>query len=511
MRIKNCLYFIAAAALSCACCAPAVTEVGVIPEPNDVQIQDVLYPVGSDVRVLAGGLESEAEYAAKVLPAGAKGKVCLSLDSTLGAEEYVLKVRKGKVSIVGGSSAGVFYGIQTLLQEMESNDGCAYKGTIKDAPRFSWRGYMIDESRHFFGIDNVYKTLDNMARYKMNRFHWHLTDAPGWRIEIKSHPELTVIGSIGNHTDPTAAPAFFTQEQIKEVVEYAAKLHIDVVPEIDMPGHASSATRTYPQLGVGKEPGSFTYNPAKEEVYTFLEDVLKEVADLFPFEYIHIGGDEVFFGSDLWNEEKEVASLKEKEHLESNEDVERYFLKRISGVLGNLGRKMIAWDDVINLDVLDSIDAITWWRQERKDHIDQCLESGKEAILCPRLPLYLDFLQDTSHTTGRVWPDGSICTTESIYAYPETFFEVMDADVPKDNILGIQGNLWSEHVASKERVEYMTYPRICAIAESAWTQPYRKDYDSFLGRMDKEFSHFDAQGTYYYDLRDPEKNAEPKL
>jgi len=511
MKFPHSLIVGAMLAVSCASVVPDV-----VPRPNVCELSSRKVKIATNVAA-DGTLAFEADYATRELGLyGQNNKILeLAVDVNLGPEEYVLDVRAAGTTVTGGSPAGVFYGIQTLLQEAEAYGGKAYKGVIRDSPRYGWRGYMLDESRHFFGIDNAIQTLDMMARYKMNRFHWHLTDAPGWRIEIKAFPELTTIGAKGDLSDPNAPAQFYTQDEIREVVAYAADRHIEVVPEIDMPGHASSATRTYPVLGVGKAPGSFTYNPGREEVYEFLTKVLGEVCELFPYEYIHIGGDEVFMGSKLWNDDPNVRALMQREGWDDVKEAEAYFLSRMSPVVRAMGKKLIAWDDVLELGMEDATDAISWWRHDRIDHIEQALASQCQLILCPRIPLYLDFVQDSTHTVGRVWSkDGKFCPIDAVYAFPESLFAEWDGDeeapATAPGILGFQGNLWTETLGSVERAEFMTYPRLCAIAEAAWTAPTLKDYPSFRERLGKEYALYDSLGIFYCDYRDLTRHPEPK-
>ncbi|MCQ2164389.1 MAG: beta-N-acetylhexosaminidase [Bacteroidales bacterium] len=501
-------------------CGSRVTTVMVIPEPASVSLSgktvaaDALLSISApsdlalEAQVLADGLSREAGMECRM---ASRGRVRLSIDGSMGEEECGLKVSRHSVVLRGGSAKAVYYGVQTMLQELRSYDGCLMCGTIKDSPRYAWRGFMVDESRHFFGEEKIRQTLDMMASCKLNRFHWHLTDAPGWRIEIKSHPELTSIGSIGCHTDPEAPSAFYTQEQIRDIVAYAAERHIDVVPEIDMPGHASSATRAYPELAAG-DAGSFTYNPGKPEVYSFLRDVLSEVAGLFPYEYLHIGGDEVFMGSGKWAEDPYIKALMEREDIADIKGVEAYFLRQIAPVVDSLGRKMTAWDDILELGSGKCGETLTWWRQERPDHLYQGLRDGYELILCPRLPLYFDFVQDETHTSGRRWKGGVFCPMDSVYVFPDRILDAWgDAEASQDGILGIQANLWSEVVRTMERYDFMTYPRIFALAEAAWTSADNKDFESFSKRLEPIYELMDELGIFYCDYRDISKHPEPKI
>ncbi len=456
----------------------------------------------------------EAILNGKEAPVEAAGRCRVRISRKLQPEEYVLKVSRRNVRIKAGGPAGEFYARQTLAQEI-ANQGTLLVGTIKDAPRFGWRGYMLDESRHFFGEEYVMKTLDLMAYYKLNKFHWHLTDSPGWRIEIKKYPELTTVGATGNHTDPEASAQFYTQEQIRKIVAYAAERQIEVIPEFDMPGHVSAACRAYPELMGGVDPDDpnsyFTFNVGSEKVYGFISDVLDEIFGLFPSKYIHIGGDEVFFSSDCWNYNPDIQALMKREGLEDLKKVEGWFLQKMTGIVIDKGHKPIAWDDVMDggFDVKDV--AIMWWRQERPEHLTKALEGGQKAILTPRLPLYLDFVQYPGHTQGRCgWgSDYVCCTLEDIYEFPEKNVSGIEmTDEFLANVLGLQGNLWTETIRTADRADHMSWPRMCAIAESGWTLPENKDYASFEKRMDAAFGHLESAGVHFFDFRNPERNPE---
>lgn len=494
----------AGALLSC----EKASQLEVIPAPNSVETNLRLCKIGTNVSA-SEDLQAEAACLTEAMASwsGQKGKVVLSTDSSLAEEEYELTVKCGNISIKGGSPTGVFYGIQTLIQEAEAYGGKAVTGTIKDAPEYSWRGYMLDESRHFFGEKSVKEIIDFMARYKLNKFHWHLTDAPGWRIEIKAYPELTTIGAKGDLHVPDGPAAFYTQDQIREIVAYAAQKHIEVIPEIDMPGHVSSANRAYPELGVGDKPGSFTYNPGKEEVYVFVANVLKEVADLFPSEYLHFGGDEVALGNNGWADDPYIKALMKREGYTDIKEAEAYFHKRLAPIIHGLGKKMIGWDDILDLPGEKQADALTWWRHERPDHLSDGQDQGYEMILCPRLPLYFDFVQDSTHTSGRKWyTDGAYCPLDFVYQFPECLSEGWN----KGGVIGMQANLWTETLRTPKRVQFMTFPRIGALAEDCWTSASNKNYDSFTSRLEKEYALYDQLGIYYCDYRNLDNHPEVK-
>ena len=459
-------------------------SLGVIPAPKEVS--------------LTGGQTD---------PSAVKREI-VRIRKSLPAEGYVLKVRPRSVKIIAGSDAGVFYAHQTLEQEKEIY-GFYKRGTVKDSPRFSWRGYMLDESRHFFGEEYVKKTLDAMAYFKLNKFHWHLTDAPGWRIEIEKYPLLTEVGAIGHHTDPCAPARFYTKDQIRSIVQYAAERHIEIIPEFDMPGHASAANRAYPENSGGGN--GFTFNVGREETYAFIEEVFDEFFELFPSDYIHIGGDEVSHGSACWNDNPDIQALMERENYNDLKQAEGYFLARVIKMLGEKGKKVICWDDVMDSSLdLEGV-SIMWWRHERADHLTGALDNGHPAILTPRDPLYLDFVQYPGHSQGRhEWKGGFMCDTqEDIYRFPDdNVSEVELTPAREAEVLGIQGNLWSETVDNCPRAEHMSWPRLCAIAESAWSMPWRKDYQDFELRMEEAYKYLDRIGIWYFDPRDPERRPE---
>ncbi len=502
-------------------CKKGEVRADIIPYPNSAELRESQVDVTSlGVISYAKELSSDAVFLQKALrergfslqlkenAKAGKGTLSLRLDPNKQAEGYVLKTSKREIEICGGRD-GVFYAVQSILQQIDN--GGVKVGVIEDAPRYAWRGFMLDEARHFFGTQTVKQLLDVMAYYKLNKFHWHLTDAQGWRIEIKSYPKLATIGGIGTHSDPDTPAQFYTQEQIREIVAYAAERHIEVIPEIDMPGHASAANRAYPQFNGGGTPqfADFTFNVGKEEAYAFLSAVLREVGQLFPSKYVHIGGDEVFYGSDAWNRDPYVQKMMRREKLATIEDAEGYFVRRMSDSLKTMGKKVIAWDDVLAFDLDKGNNLICWWRHDRPQSLRKSLSEGYTTILCPRKPMYYDFVQDSTHTCGRIW-DG-FCPLEDVYAFPDAWYEgwgLTEGDM--GDVIGIQSNLWTELVHNRDRFDFMIFPRICALAESAWTLSQNKSYEDFSHRMDSAYKHFDAMGLYYFDARDPKHHSEPE-
>lgn len=415
-------------------------------------------------------------------------------------EAYRLNIEPLKITLEAGNSAGCFYGLQSLIQLLNNagKNGKIACGSISDQPRYEWRGLMLDESRHFFGVAEVKKILDLMALHKLNIFHWHLTDSPGWRIEIKQYPLLTTVGARGNNSDPDAEAKFYTQKQISEIVQYAAQRFIEVIPEIDMPGHATAAARAYPEFnggGSAKYP-DFTFHPGREGTYGFLTNILKEVAALFPSKYIHIGGDEVSYGNQQWSGFPEVQQLMVRENLKDLLGVEHYFLKRMADSIQKIGRTMIGWDEVVTAN-LTTHPLVMWWRHDKPQMLDLALKSGYEVILCPRIPLYFDFVQVDSHKSGRKWA-GNFAPLESVYDFPSDKF-LGGISISTPLVKGIQANLWTETMHTSERLEFMTFPRLSALAEAAWTNQDQKNYGSFQKRMSGMKEIYKKMDVRYFD------------
>lgn len=428
----------------------------------------------------------------------------------IGKEAYRMTISTGGITVEAGHVQGCFYGLQSTLQLLNQARGkgslpCA---VIQDQPRFAWRGVMLDESRFFFGKEEVKQILDLMALHKLNKFHWHLTDVPGWRIEIREFPLLTTVGGIGNHMDPEAPAKYYTQAEISEIVRYAEERFIEVIPEIDMPGHATAAVKAYPEYsGGGSERyPEFTFHPGKDATYTFLTKILREVAGLFPSKYIHIGGDEVHFGNEQWSKLPEVKQLMDKHRLETLVDVEHYFLQRMADSIKTLGRTVFGWDEVVTAGLSNDNTAVMWWRHDKPVLLKESLDKNYHVVLCPRIPLYFDFVQHESHIHGRKWT-GNYAPIEKVYRFPA---EDLTGGVPADNplVMGIQANVWTETIHTPERLQFMLYPRISALAEASWTSQERKDFENFRLRLEKMLELYQKKGIRFYDFRksgsDPE-------
>jgi len=429
-------------------------------------------------------------------------------------ESYSIKMNAQETVIEASTAKGIFYGIVSLVQlarfsEKRENHlveiDCL---NILDEPLYAWRGLMLDESRHFFGKEKVKQLLDWMAMYKLNRFHWHLTDAPGWRIEIKEYPKLGYIGGIGNHTYPYTKAEFYTQEEVKEIIRYAKERNIEVIPEIDMPGHAAAANRAYPEFsGGGSERyPDFTFNPGKDTVYTFLTHVLKEIDALFPSQIIHLGGDEVHFGNENWKSDKSIQALMKRENITNLKDVENYFLKRMADSVIVMNNKIAAWDEVAESDLPTDKTIVFFWRHDKPSQLQKAVDKGFPVVLCPRIPLYFDFVQDASHKQGRTW-SGDFSSIDKVYAFNHKSVPV---SYPANaNILGIQANIWTETIVTPQRLDFMLFPRIAALAEAGWTEDRNKNFDHFNKRLREHLKLYGEDNIYYYDPFSPQNTCEP--
>ncbi len=527
MRMKSTHHLLAVlGCAACIACRVAAAEPVVIPRPAGVTPMEGRLAIrpGAFAHVPADSaalylrtLSDAAGMPVRPAPADAACAVQFLSSDMMGAptakpqgEAYLLRIAPETAIVFAATPVGHFRGLQTLAQLLRGaareGGGCVLPCMeIADAPRFGWRGYMLDESRHFSGRDAVLRLLDAMAEAKLNRFHWHLTDSPGWRIEIKAYPRLTDIGSRGSETDrrPAAPRQFYTQDEIREIVAYARERHIAVVPEIDMPGHADAAVLAYPELDGGgflqkgrtdKWP-HFTFNPAKPETLAFLDTVLKEVAGLFPDAgVIHFGGDEVHFGWQKWPELPEVKALMAKDGLKDLAGVETWFNRRMAGVINGLGFKTAGWDEIAARDLPRDKTVIFWWRHDKPQILREALDAGYPVVLCPRRPCYFDFLQSESHKVGRRW--GGINPIEDVYAFPAAL-KLSAAD--EAQVLGMQACLWTETTVTQERRDFMTWPRLLALAEAAWTPEARKDFASFQSRLPAGLARLKALGLGVYD------------
>lgn len=408
-----------------------------------------------------------------------------------GNEAYRIEIDKKGVRLSANTETGIFYGLQTLLQLLNNGDNKTLPAlTINDSPRFPYRGLHLDVSRHFFDKEFVKKQLNAMAYFKMNRLHWHLTDGAGWRIEIKKYPRLTSFAAwrpfdklndwwVGGRTfceqdDPRAVGGYYTQDDIRKVVAYAAERHITIIPEIEMPGHSEEVLATYPELSCsGKPYVNADFCIGTEKTFEFLENVLLEVIDLFPSEYIHIGGDEASKSS--WNTCPRCQKRMADEHLNSVDELQSYMIHRIEKFLNDHGRKIIGWDEIIEGGLSPTATVMSWRGEEGGI---KAVKAGNQAIMTPGKYCYLDAFQDAPNTQPMAI--GGYLTLEKVYS----FEPVPDSLSTKEAelILGVQGNVWTEHIPTPEHYEYMIYPRILALAEIGWSPSEVKKWDNFHTR-----------------------------
>jgi hexosaminidase len=427
---------------------------------------------------------------------------------------YQLVISNHSISITSSSREGIFYGIQSLLQLVEKNSNSTSSVTlpaltIDDFPRYQWRGFMLDESRHFFGKEKVEMLIKWMARYKLNKFHWHLTDAHGWRIAITKYPKLTTIGATGNYTDSLAPAKYYSQADIKEIVSYAKKYFITIIPEIDMPGHASAANRAYPEYSGGSVPGfpDFTFNPAKEQTYKYLSDIIKETNQLFPDHLFHLGGDEVADGMQAWLRNPAITDMMARKKFKTPNELEFYFFKRMADTVKKLGNKILCWDEATGADLPADKTIIFWWRQNKPEQLKLALQKNYQVVLCPRLPMYFDFVQDSSHVAGRKWKGEAFNRFSDVYNYPDK--QTDPIELKSKNIIGIQANIWTETIGTEKRLDYMIFPRLAALAEAAWAVPANKDLSSFENKLKAELQLYAHSHIYYYDPFNPGLHPEP--
>ncbi|GAB1451910.1 beta-N-acetylhexosaminidase [Draconibacterium sp.] len=516
--------FLTLLAISCGQQKQPETNISVIPEPNQITVETGSLQLGGEINLscnpetllpLAEGFGTDISELLTIKPGEVgNSKIAFEIkDGFKSGESYALQTSKNGIVIQAGSEKGIFYGLQTLKQMIlfskpENEKIILPILKIDDNPRFGWRGIMLDESRHFFGTEKVKQLLDVMAMHKLNVFHWHLTDDPGWRIEIKKYPKLATVGGLGDDLNPDSPAQYYTQDEIREIVKYAADRYIEVIPEIDMPGHARAANRAYPEFSGGgsKSHPEFTFNPGKPETYAYLTDILKEIAALFPSNYIHLGGDEVHFGNEQWNTDAHVKQLMKTEKLQDLKAVESYFVNRMADSIKMLGKTVIGWDEIVDHHLAPENSLVMWWRHDKTDKLQAALSGNYNVILCPRIPLYFDFDQDESHEWGRKW-GGAFSSLDLVYAFPPDTLPGFTEH--KNYVKGMQANIWTERIHDAKRLDYMTYPRLSALAEAGWTNEENKDFDDFKRRLKLMLTWMDGMNISYYNPFQPELTPEP--
>jgi len=520
-------------------------KIAIIPEPVSVTEKAGTFTLKNNFTISVSGNDAEALGAARQLlnaltvPTGYKGsvkqggggaiqlKLLSSPDNSLGNEGYKLSVSSGSVIISANKAAGLFYGSQTLLQllpkDIESKNavsGVSWSAPavdVTDQPRFGWRGMMFDVSRHFFTKAEVKQFIDDMVKYKYNMLHWHLTDDEGWRIEIKSLPKLTEVGAWrvnregkwANSTnpfpnEPKTYGGFYTQDDIKEVIQYAKERFVTILPEVDVPGHSLATVAAYPELSCSPGPFEVTagapfmmwYNsghdalvdntvcPANENVYVFLDKVFTEIAQLFPFEYIHVGGDET--AKNYWEKYDQVKELMKRENLKNMDEVQSYFVKRVEKIVTSKGKKLIGWEEIIQGGLPASATVMSWKGIEKGI---EAAKMGHKVVMTPAPFVYLDYYQGEQSIEPPVYAG---LRMKKVYQ-----FDPVPEGVDASLILGGQANLWTEQLVRFRSVQYMLWPRALAVSESLWSPKEKKNWGAFVEKAQQHFGRFDAAQTRY--------------
>ena len=505
----------------------------IIPVPAAMQQQDGVFVLQPDMRIrvdaatletgrlLAAVLGKSTGFTLQIVMDGDAAIVLTTADAkgSLGSEGYELAVSPDSLVIRAPQPAGAFYGVQSLLQllppevfspsivnDIEWKIPCV---RIEDQPRFPWRGLMLDVSRHFFDTEEIKQLLDSMAMQKLNTLHWHLVDDNGWRIEIEKYPLLTQVGAwrkdVGFGLDAKATTAygpdgryggFYTQDDIREIVAYAQSRHINIVPEIEMPGHSIAALSAYPELSCSGGPYSTdigagihagVYCAGQDESFAFLQDVLTEIFDLFPSKTIHIGGDEV--PKDNWKACPQCQARMKAEGLKNEHELQSYFIRRIEKFINANHRNLIGWSEIREGGLAENAAVMDW--------IGGAVEaagSGHDVVMSPTSHCYFDYYQ-SQDLSGEPRAIGGYLPLSTVYS-----FEPVPENLPPDqqnHILGAQGNVWTEYIPSLKQVEYMTYPRLTALAEVTWSPAELRRWDDFCRRLQTQYRRFDLFGVHY--------------
>lgn len=505
-------------------------KVSIIPQPVSLRLLEGNFVINSETSIRLDGDKKVLKPASAFLQSYIRGisdyelqvkknnfnTITLKIinNPVIGAEGYTLTVNKDGIQIASNERAGIIYGMQSLFQtlpQVQTNSALSVTAMeITDYPRFKWRGMHLDVGRHFFSAEMVKEYIDLIAAYKINTFHWHLVDDQGWRIEIKKYPALTAVGAWRvDQTDrpwdirPQARPGqeatyggYYTQKQIKEIIAYAAVRNVNVVPEIEMPGHVASAIAAYPNLSCSQRlqlpltGGNYTgassnYCAGNEEVFTFLEDVLTEVLALFPSKYIHIGGDEVDKSS--WKSCARCQARMKTLGLKNENELQSYFITRMEKFLIGKKRSMIGWDEILEGGLAPEATVMSW-RGEAGG-----IEAAKmkhEVVMTPDNPLYFDHYQ--AGPEGEPLAFGGFNTLKKVYNY-EPIPKELNAEQAK-YVLGAQANIWTEQITTKEHLEYMLLPRMLALAEVVWSPAQTKNWNGFSERLKYHFKGFEQKG-----------------
>ena len=519
--------------VSCGQNIPQDNTISIIPQPQSVVEMDGTFTITKDTRIclddmseemlrVAGFLNERLRQAAgfelEVVSEPGKDNFIAFRNTEGVPESYTMNAGPDSFVVGYADGAGAFYAIQTLLQllpveifSQEVRKGIEWTipcCSISDAPRFKYRGMHLDVCLHYFDLEFLKRYIDIMAAHKVNRFHWHLTEDQGWRLEIKKYPLLTekgqwrketVIGSLGSGIyDGIPHGGYYTQEQVKELVKYAADRYVTIIPEIELPGHALAAIACYPELSCGLEDhyetatrwGIFkqVYCP-KESTFAFLEDVFDEVFELFPSELVHIGGDECPKAS--WKACPDCQALIKKLGLKDEYELQSYFVTRMEKYINSKGRQIIGWDEILQGGLAPNAKVMSWLGEEGGI---KAAQQHHEVVMSPHQKYYLDYWQADPYSEPLAMSGPT--TLRTMYEY-EPVPEVLTVEESK-YIIGVEGCVWTEYMPTPERVEYMAWPRMCAIAETGWTHS-EKDWDGFTRRLEKHFGRLDGMGVDYCD------------
>ncbi|ANQ52815.1 family 20 glycosylhydrolase [Flammeovirga sp. MY04] len=480
-------------------------KVNIIPAPLSIQYQEDFFKLtpqsvisaspdlNNEAILLQGFIQSTLGFSPQLQTDN--GNIELKINTDLKEEEYLLSISNDKVSIEGKDGRSVLWGIQSLRQIISKNEDRLPCVTIKDQPRFKYRGMHLDVGRHIFPVAFIKKYIDILSLHKINTFHWHLTEDQGWRIEIKKYPKLTEIGGfrkgtvVGHHGsskqfDGQRYGGFYTQEEVKEVVKYAQERGIETIPEIELPGHALAALASYPQFGCSGGPyevaqtfGVFeeVYCAGNEDTFHFLEEVLDEVMPLFPSNYIHIGGDEC--PKTQWKKCPKCQKRIRDEKLKDEHELQSYFVQRIEKYLNSKGKRMIGWDEILEGGLAPNATVMSWRGTEGGI---AAAKAHHEVIMTPGDHVYFDHYQ-TEDISNEPLQVGGYTSVKEVYDY-----EPLPSSLSKEEqkyIIGVQGNVWTEYMKTPEKVEYMMVPRVAALSEIAWTAPDQKDWTNFKSRL----------------------------
>lgn len=521
-----------------------------LPKPVEVKTKEGSFVLSSKTKItipagnkeiqevadlFSAQLASQIGQKLEISEAKAKQSIVFILNATansrLGNEGYLLNVTTQNITISANKPAGLFYGAQTLLQlipPVKAEGSVAVECTeMTDYPRFGWRGLMLDVSRHFFTKDEVKRFIDQMVKYKYNVFHWHLTDDNGWRVEIKAYPKLTSVGAWSvartgryggfapeEEGEPATYGGFYTQEDVREIVKYAADRFVTIVPEVDVPAHSKAVLAAYPEVSCSGKPttvsagtnngiGENVFCVGNEQNFKMLDVIFGELASLFPGDYIHVGGDEA--NREFWKGCPKCQHRMKEENLKDLPELQSYFSRRIGKIVASKGKKMIGWDEILEGGLAPEASVMSW---RGIDGAIAAAKAGHTAVMSPTSFCYFDYLQGEKNIERNSF---GYLRAKRVYE-----FEPVPDGIDSKFILGAQGNVWGEFIPNYRRVEYMTWPRALVLAEIVWSPKSDRNWDEFVPRMEAQFPRFDqAEVNYATSIYDPEiamvKSAEGDL